>query len=703
MHRLYILFLFTLFFLSTFNGICQQVFKQKDGTKLELLENGDATYYDKKGNLIGEGKLKNLKKNGTWKYYKEKGKLYAIENYKMHELEGQATYYYPGTTQLKATGIYKEGKRDGEWKFYAYNRGLLYNSVTYSGGKVHGPAVYYDTVFAGHKIGEGKHYEGKRTGEWTFYAHCTGKMHGIEHYENGLMEGPATYFDTINTCDGPVCTKIADGQYEKNLRTGIWTFYYTPSGKIYARQTYEDSILNGPAKYYYESTGKLASEGNYKMAVNDGQWNYYDSATGWKGFGIGYDEGEDTTVYEYFYDERAVIKSIQRSKKGLLHGDYEFFDSLTGMPTEVKHYDLDIRTGYTSYYNGIKTFSSTTYNGDSCHTISYDSTCNYIISEGFFKDNKQKEGYIKYYFTCSDKLSALQSVIKNYQYVKFFDSSYGTIKAEGQGTKDKRYGEWKYYYPNSQQLYATLTYKNDVVEGPGRYYDSLSGKVLMEGSFKQGNRDGKWVAYNRRTGKPVTEEAYKSGELQGKQVIYDTTGNIFYSYNYKNGVKNGEGLMNYYGSSIRWIDFNYKNDSLHGTLRSYYRNGKLKREEKYGNGNLISATCYTPDGDTTEYYPIIIQPQFEEDVMNYIGRNLQYPQEAKENKTEGKVVVRFKIHETGMVSDAEIIKSAGHGMDEEALRLITRMPPWEPAYFDGIPFETYKTLPIVFWLHDDMK
>lgn len=701
---LYKLLFVTLMSFSSVQLFAQHIIKNKDGGRVELDESGNAKQYDSKGNLTAEGKLKNFQKTGEWKYYEGNGSLYAIEQYNMHKLEGPAIYYFSGTSLLQATGKYKEGKRDDEWKFYARKNNHLYATVHYRHGIIHGPATYYDTVFNGHKIGEGIHHDGKRKGKWQFYSDVTGKMHGIEHYENGLMEGPATYFDTINICEEPVCTTIADGQYEKNLRVGVWTFYYTPSGKIYSTETYKDSIVDGMAKYYSESTGKLVSEGTYSKGLAHGKWSYYDSVTGKKLYELAFVNDVDTATIEFFDDSRGFVKSIERYKGDVLFGDKELYDSLSGNIETKFHYENDVITGLSSYEEGkLVSYNGYKYNGDSSYLSLYNPECSHKTSEGFYKDTSHTEGYIVFYFQCSDRVRSIVSLKGQHKQVKYFDSTMGVVFAEGAFVNEERSGEWRYYYRDSRRLHSVVTYNNDMVDGMGRYFDSLTGKVIIEGNFKQGYRDGKWTTYNINTGKPLTEENFKNGELQGKQIIFDTTGNIFCSYSYKNGKRSGDGYVNYYGTNTRSIELNYKEDSLHGMLTTYYRDSKLKREEKYEHGRLVSSKCYLPGGDTTAYYPVMIQPRFEEDVMSYIGRNLKYPQEARENRAEGKVIVRFKILETGMVKDAEIIKSAGHGMDEEAIRLISQMPPWEPAYFDGIPYTTYKTLPIVFWLQDDNK
>ena len=55
---------------------------------------------------------------------------------------------------------------------------------------------------------------------------------------------------------------------------------------------------------------------------------------------------------------------------------------------------------------------------------------------------------------------------------------------------------------------------------------------------------------------------------------------------------------------------------------------------------------------------------------DFILKQLQYPQEAIDNKIEGTVVVKYDVDYKGNVIEANILKSIGHGCDEEAVRII---------------------------------
>ncbi len=63
----------------------------------------------------------------------------------------------------------------------------------------------------------------------------------------------------------------------------------------------------------------------------------------------------------------------------------------------------------------------------------------------------------------------------------------------------------------------------------------------------------------------------------------------------------------------------------------------------------------------------------------YLEQNLRYPEQALNNKVEGKVTVQFTIQSSGAVSDFRVVKGLGYGCEEEVIRLIQEGPKWQPT------------------------
>lgn len=92
-------------------------------------------------------------------------------------------------------------------------------------------------------------------------------------------------------------------------------------------------------------------------------------------------------------------------------------------------------------------------------------------------------------------------------------------------------------------------------------------------------------------------------------------------------------------------------------------------------------------------------PQFkggEEALVGYMTKNMRYPEAAKFQRITGKVYVRFVVSAEGRITDATVAHGRGHGLDEEALRLVWLMPAWQPGRQQGHPVRVSCTIPIDF-------
>jgi protein TonB len=84
--------------------------------------------------------------------------------------------------------------------------------------------------------------------------------------------------------------------------------------------------------------------------------------------------------------------------------------------------------------------------------------------------------------------------------------------------------------------------------------------------------------------------------------------------------------------------------------------------------------------------------------QDYLNKNLRYPDLARENNISGRVTVRFVVSEDGSISDVQVVKGIGGGCDEEAKRVVQKMPKWKPGKQNGRAVKVYFTLPIIFTL-----
>jgi TonB family protein len=165
-------------------------------------------------------------------------------------------------------------------------------------------------------------------------------------------------------------------------------------------------------------------------------------------------------------------------------------------------------------------------------------------------------------------------------------------------------------------------------------------------------------------------------------------------------VKDGR-YQEWYISGEKKVLCNYSNDKLNGDFQVFYKNGNVKRSEKWNNGEWISGECFDENGNKTDYCSYQELASFIgglSGLYNYIGKSLRYPIAAQRAGIQGKVVVHFFINTDGSITDVKVVKSINEDLDAEAVRIIKNMPNWKPGRFEGQLVRNEFTLPINFKL-----
>ena len=85
-------------------------------------------------------------------------------------------------------------------------------------------------------------------------------------------------------------------------------------------------------------------------------------------------------------------------------------------------------------------------------------------------------------------------------------------------------------------------------------------------------------------------------------------------------------------------------------------------------------------------------------MLEFIGRNLHYPPEARDAGIQGRVFVNFTVNDDGSIQDVKVLKGIGGGCDEEAVRVVSMMQNWKPGKQKGKPVRVAYNLPIRFSL-----
>jgi protein TonB len=132
---------------------------------------------------------------------------------------------------------------------------------------------------------------------------------------------------------------------------------------------------------------------------------------------------------------------------------------------------------------------------------------------------------------------------------------------------------------------------------------------------------------------------------------------------------------------------------------------KLSAVPVEGNGGGIGLGSEAGNGDGNAIHDVSnveIYPEFEGGAKawaKFLQRHLRYPLQAMEEGRQGKVFVSFIVEKDGSVSHVQLIKGSGYGMDEEAIRVISKSPKWKPGRQNNANVRVRFTMPISFALN----
>ena len=101
------------------------------------------------------------------------------------------------------------------------------------------------------------------------------------------------------------------------------------------------------------------------------------------------------------------------------------------------------------------------------------------------------------------------------------------------------------------------------------------------------------------------------------------------------------------------------------------------------------------------YEKVEVMPEFsggDQAMMDFVAKNVVYPQEARDKEISGRVLVSFIVEKDGSITNAKVAKGIGGGCDEEAVRVVNAMPKWKPGKQKGKPVRVSFMMPFTFKL-----
>ena len=82
----------------------------------------------------------------------------------------------------------------------------------------------------------------------------------------------------------------------------------------------------------------------------------------------------------------------------------------------------------------------------------------------------------------------------------------------------------------------------------------------------------------------------------------------------------------------------------------------------------------------------------------WVNSRLVYPEVAKENGIEGRVTLQFTIGKDGRLQDVKVLNSPDESLAQEAVRVVSSSPKWEPGRQRDRAVKVSYTFPVIYRL-----
>jgi len=89
---------------------------------------------------------------------------------------------------------------------------------------------------------------------------------------------------------------------------------------------------------------------------------------------------------------------------------------------------------------------------------------------------------------------------------------------------------------------------------------------------------------------------------------------------------------------------------------------------------------------------------FQRAIMKHVRKNFKYPEIAKEMGTQGRVIIQFVIGRDGNIIKVSVLRGIDKHLDDEAIRIVKKLPKMQPAQQRGRAVPVSFMLPITFKL-----
>lgn len=471
--------------------------------------NGYNKFYYDNGVVSSEGMMRDGKPDGYWKTYSQNGKIKSEGNRKNFQLDSTWKFYNE-QGKLAFSFSYKEGKKTGPKNTYDTKEGFLITSENFENDVKQGNTINY------YKEGKVKQtipfVAGKEEGLGYEYTPDSTIM-TITQYKMGFVQRE----EKINRKDA------------NNLKQGMWKEFYV-TGIIKNEVNYTDDKMNGYFKEY-SPKGSLVNTTKYingviqtnapELAKLDVKTTYHEN--GAVKFTATYKDGVAEGIQREFSPEGKVI-GAKVFVEGVLTGEgiLDTAGRQQGMWVEY-HPNGQIKSKG-EYLNGKRILEWVFYHPNGK-----------IEQKGKYDKKGKAQGPWKWYYESGNLLR---------------EENYRNDLQDGMMTEYADLGK------DSVMIITKGEYIDGQKEGPWMFEAQ---EYKEEGSYKADRRDGEWKHYYTQTNKPRFTGKYIDGTPDGMQIFYYPNGKERQTGKYSGGMKEGEWKF-FDESGFLFLTILFKND-----------------------------------------------------------------------------------------------------------------------------------------------
>lgn len=566
------------------------------------------------------------------------------------------------------------------------------------------------------KAAEGRLENGVKTGTWKYW-NTFGLLVKEETYVNGALQGSYhEYYDDedlmmiwMNTEEVKqkiyrkgVYKKVClpqqksgntgylktSGWYKGGEKDSVWSFQ-NYQGRVYRQCTYAHNRLNGLC-VEFKADGTRLTEATYRNDTLHGPSRRFLA-------------GEIVAIGQYFGGQkRGLWTEISDNEIA----EYTYRDDVLNGPCTT--YTRQRRPKeICTYRDGVKQGRFMFFSLDPESQGSY--------CTGQYMDGVQK-GIIRWYDKeghCLDETEA-QNLKRQGRYTAFHPD--GSIRIRGFYANGQPDSVWTEYTPDGK-LFSISNYVRNKPEGKQTQWWPDGKTIKSESNYVKGTLT-QMLVYDEKGRKQ--QESYYEHDTIKQRITYYPSGRKKSAFSKPDATSMLE--EHWFANGKRMLVRTWDREKNTRQEHWYTDSGK---EVKYDAFCRLypgmAETLLLQDEEFRAPFPVSSAPvslitELDDDALltiaevmpefpggdgamrEFLIHNLRYPELAREMNIQGRVFLEFVVEKDGSLSGLTVIHGVHELLDQEALRVLRKMPPWTPGKMDSKPVRCKIRIPVTFKL-----